>query len=63
MIKTLFEIIFNARLTNKNQNGKSAANAITLLNKMKVSFSNLDLSNTYLEGADLENAIFHNTNL
>jgi WD40 repeat protein len=60
-IERLFEVVKSSR--NKAANSRKAANAITLLNMARVSFSGMDLHGIKIEGANLENAILHQTNL
>jgi WD40 repeat protein/serine/threonine protein kinase len=63
--KVLEEALFNV-IEHSRQNvdiAQSAANAMTILNLAKVSFSGRDLRGVCIPGADLTNAILDNTNL
>ncbi|KRX03697.1 WD40-repeat-containing domain [Pseudocohnilembus persalinus] len=60
-------LLINIMMATKNQLGEHisniAANAATIFNALNFSFSELDLSNTKLNGALLMQAIMHKTNL
>jgi WD40 repeat protein/Tfp pilus assembly protein PilF len=59
--KSLFDQIY----ISKNNSAKSigSANAITILNKAKISFSGMDFSGIRIPAADLSYGVFYDTNL
>jgi WD40 repeat protein len=58
--KTLFDRVYASR--DNSQEGISAANAITILNRARISFSGLDLSRIHIANADLSRAVLDHTN-
>jgi uncharacterized protein YjbI with pentapeptide repeats len=59
--QTLLEIVEQSKL--QDTSTRAAANAMTILNAARVSFSGMDLSQVKIAGADLRAALLHRTNL
>ena len=61
----LVNLVLASRETDDTQESRStaAANAITVLNSVRFSFSGIDLAGVNIKGAILDNAMLHRTNL